>query len=58
MLTESYAGAAEMMRNRMVARVVYDARLDVINELERTGELPAELASGLRDRFEAESTAR
>jgi hypothetical protein len=53
LLGESYPGAAELMRAQIVERLVYDARMDVIEQLRRTGELPEEIARPLRDRFEA-----
>jgi hypothetical protein len=58
MLTESYHGSSDVMLERMVSRLVVDARLDIIEELERSGELPEEIAMKLRDRFEEEHTAK
>jgi hypothetical protein len=58
MLTESYHGSTDLLLERMVSRLVIDARLDIIEELERSGELPAEIALKLRDRFEEEHAAK
>jgi hypothetical protein len=44
------------MRRQVVERLVYDARMDVIERLQCTGELPEEAARTLRERFEAEHT--
>jgi hypothetical protein len=40
MLAESYEGSGETILDRMAQRLVLDAKLDTVQELMRTGELP------------------
>jgi len=54
MLAESYGGSTDVMREGLVQRLVYDAKMDTINELERVGELPEEVAKELKETFEDE----
>ena len=54
MLTESYEGSGALMIERMASQLVLDAKLDAVDELARTGELPEQLAEQLREELEAE----
>lgn len=56
MLTESYDGSGAVMIERMAGQLVLDAKLDAVQRLARTGELPEHLAEELREQFEAEHT--
>lgn len=58
LLSDLYPGAGDAMRERLLGRLVCDARLDVVADLERCGELPQEEAHRLRERFEADLAAQ
>jgi CPA1 family monovalent cation:H+ antiporter len=53
-LVRAHGGAAEDLYARLVGRIKYDSRINVIAELERSGGLPEEVAREIRGRFEAE----
>jgi len=52
MLAESWGGSSDAMRERMLGRLAYSARVDVLEDLERSGELPPTLAGQLREEYE------
>lgn len=53
-IAESYGGSTDELRDELMNHLVYDAKMDTIDELEKLGELPAEVAHGLKDQFESE----
>jgi hypothetical protein len=54
MLSESYDGSTDAIRENLITQLVLDAKTDVVTELEKVGELPSEVAKELIDSFEHE----
>lgn len=57
MLAESYRGAGDALIEHMLRKMAFDARMDAVAHMERTGELPEAVARKLRNRYEAEQSA-
>jgi len=56
-IAESYGASIDAMRDGLIKHLVYDARIDSIDALEKVGELPEDVAHELKELFEEELLA-